>query len=838
MLVSHKWLVELLEFDVAVDDVAKQLTSGGLEVEHVRRWGENLTGIVIAEVRGKKPHPSRDKLSLVTLFDGVAEQEVVCGASNVPDAGGLVAFARLGSTLPGGLKIEERKLGGVVSRGMICSEKELDIGADEDGILVIEKSRHTQPGAALADALDLRDTVYTLGLTPNRPDCLGHVGIARELCALIGDDNKAFTFPRPTSPRRLVQATSPLWQKSEHAFSLADQYGSMGAEPVKVSGIAPVSLQVSAPERCPRYGAALVTGVKIGPSAFVVRYRLHVLGQRAISNVVDATNLVLLGFGHPIHAFDLRKLRGSRIEVRLAKAGETMHTLDGQARALDADDLVICDGEGPVALAGVMGGANSEIGPGTEHVLIECAYFDPPTVRRTSKRTGLHTDSSHRFERGVDPSDVRAVLAHAAAWIADLAGGAVVPDALDFYAQPTTKAHVTFRRARAQALLGAEIDLARARAIFARLGCHVTPTAADTLAVTMPLHRPDLAREVDLIEEYARIVGYDTIATSLPNMRPSPEGTAPAIRFVRRVRESAASAGLWEAVNFAFVSPADHEKARVPASEARVANPMSEERSVLRTALLPGLLQNLVLSQRHAQKRFAGYEVARVFGANTDAKATLPSERYELGALLWGMRASSYDEREQLDFYDAKGMLESITHALAGVPVETVHDSSLDAQAPFLHPKRRGRVRVAGVDVGVLGELHPDIVNTYGLEGRPIYAALDVAALQHASEQVGVRKASPLPRFPASTRDLAVVVAEDVSAGEVASVLHDTAGTLAETVKLFDIYRGAPVPEGQKSLAFHVVYRDPRATLTDKLVDETHAKLTAIAEQRFRGTLR
>ncbi|HEX2677605.1 MAG TPA: phenylalanine--tRNA ligase subunit beta, partial [Polyangiales bacterium] len=476
MLASHKWLVELMGFELAPAELAKKLTSGGIEVETTRTYGENLAGVVVAEVRDKKPHPQRDKLSLVTVFDGVETQEVVCGAPNVPHAGGLVAFARIGAVLPNGMKIEERKLGGVVSRGMICSEQELDIGADGDGILILERGPRVVAGTPLADALSLRDTVYTLGLTPNRPDCLGHVGLARELCALIGDDKKSFSFPKPRSPRRVVSTTTPLWKESASAFSLANHYGSMSAEPVALpkTGVSPVGVQIAAPDRCPRYGAALVTSVTIKPSPFAVRYRLHVLGLRAISNVVDATNLILLGFGHPIHAFDLAKLRGSRIDVRLAKAGETMHTLDGQERKLEADDLLICDGEGPVALAGVMGGANSEIGAGTEHVLIECAFFDPRSVRRTSKRTGLHTDSSHRFERGIDSSDVREVLAHAAALIAELSGGAVVPDAVDAYPKPLAKRQTTFRTAQARALLGCEVDGSRARAIFERLGCKVS----------------------------------------------------------------------------------------------------------------------------------------------------------------------------------------------------------------------------------------------------------------------------------------------------------------------------------------------------------------------------
>ncbi len=833
MLASHKWLMEWSGLSLAPSEVAKRLTSAGLEVESMRACGENLQGVVIAEVRAMRAHPSRDKLRLVTLFDGEREQEVVCGAPNVPEPKGLVAFARLGATLPNSMRIEERKLGGVVSCGMICSEKELDLGADEDGILLIEVGAGRVPGAALADALGLRDTIYEIGLTPNRPDCLGHLGIARELCALL---DKPFAWPSPSLPQRWLSAATTAPTDPAQAFSLATELGAKPAQTVSAEPpVNNVRVQIEGADRCPRYAAAVVAGLRVGPSPFALRYRLHTLGLRAISNVVDATNLVLLGFGHPIHAFDLQKVRGSRIVVRRAQNGEAIQTLDGQSHKLSDDDLLICDGEGPVALAGVMGGASSEISASTTQVLIECAYFDARSVRRTSKRTGLHTDSSHRFERGVDPRGVRGVLAYAAALIAELSGGAVAADALDVYPTPIAPKQVRFRSAKASALLGASIDVKTAAGIFERLGCTVRALGSE-LDVELPTFRPDLSREIDLIEEYARVQGYDSIPTATPSLRPSVEGNAPEIGFVRRLREVGAASGLWEAVNFAFVAPADLEKSRVSTEAPRVANPMTEERSVLRTALLPGLLQNLRNAQRHAQHRFSGFEVARVFAPSMEA--VLPAERYELGVLLWGLRQSWYDEREVLDFYDAKGVLETITHALTGSICQTLLDESLDASAPFLHPKRRAAVLVQGQRVGCLGELHPDVRDAFELEGRPVYAVLDVPALLAVAQACAGKPIEALPRFPASTRDLAVVVSEELPVGEVATVLHSVAGELAESVRLFDIYRGAPVPAGHKSLAFHVVYRDPKATLTDKLVDEAHARVTQAAEQRFAGAVR
>jgi phenylalanyl-tRNA synthetase beta chain len=833
MLASHNWLMELTQLSLAPAEVARRLTAAGLEVEGMRSYGTQLAGVVVAEVRALRPHPARENLRLVSVFDGEREHEVVCGAPNVPAPGGLVAFARLQAVLPNGVTIAERKLGGVVSRGMICSEAELDLGADADGILIIEAGPGLQPGAALVDALALADTIYDISLTPNRPDCLGHIGIARELCAVSA---QAFRPPAPAIARQL-SAASGLFAAADCLVTLSGAAAQPGdpSQLTAAKALAGVRVDVLAKDRCPRYAAAAVLGVTIAPSPFAQRYRLHTLGLRAISNVVDATNLILLGWGQPIHAFDLERLRGRRIEVRLARSGEQMQTLDGETRSLSDDDLLICDGEGPVALAGVMGGANSEIGPTTRHVLIECAYFDPRSVRRTSKRLGLHTDASHRFERGADPQIEPSVLADAAQLIAALGGGVSVPEAIDAQAQLPSPARVQFRPERAQRLLGSAVDPSHARAIFERLGCRVAQ-ASQTLDVIAPSFRPDLTREVDLIEEYARVCGYDSLPTELPRVLAGHDSGSSELRLVRKLREAAAALGLAEAVNYAFVAPDDLRRAQVRPDGLALQNPMSEERSVLRTALLPGLLQNLGLAQRHQLRRFAGFELARVFEPR--ALGELPDEHYELGVLLWGLRSSWYDERETLDFYDAKGVVESLSQAVLGASVRTLREDPQLSAAAYLHPRGAAGVSVGEVPVGVVGELHPAVVENFDLAGRPVYAVLDLRRLSEASGRVAALRVGALPRFPATTRDLAVVVAESLAAGEVSSALLAEAPELLESATLFDIYRGAPVPDGHKSVAFHLVYRDPAATLTDKRVDDVHARVAASAERRFSGALR
>jgi phenylalanyl-tRNA synthetase beta chain len=828
MLASHAWLKELSGIDADPAEVASRLTSAGIEVEDMRRVGEGLQGVVVAEVRATRPHPKRDKLQLVTVFDGREQLEVVCGAPNVPVAGGRVLLAQLGATLPGGLEIAERDLGGVVSRGMLCSERELGVGSDESGILVLDPTTVAQPGASASRALALGDVVFELSLTPNRPDCLGHVGLSRELCALF---DVPFAFPKTEPGARVVAAEPALWPQREQRFALAS--GALGSS--AGSGFAPLRVEVADGARCPRYGAALVFGVTIGRSPFWLRHRLHVLGLRAISNVVDATNFLLMLWGHPLHAFDYDRLRGSRIDVRLAREGERMRTLDGEERALSADDLLICDGEGPVALAGVMGGEGSQIGDATQRILIECAYFDPRSVRRTSKRTGLHTDSSHRFERGVDPAGVRRVLTHAASLIANLGGGTLIADGLDVVAAAVQPRRIVLRTARLDVLLGKRIEPAIAAKQLRAIGCVASPTSGG-FDVEAPSHRPDIGREVDLIEEIARLSGYDSLPSQLPRIVPSAEGTPAPIHFLRALRATAAAAGLTEAINYAFVAPHDLRNARAPELALRIVNPMSEERCAMRTSLLPGLAANLRHAQHQQQKSFAYFELARVFRPR--AGQALPDELHQLGLLLWGQRRSWYAEGEVFELYDAKAAVEAVVRPLSGRLPETLVDASLDRDAPELHPRRNARIVLAGQAIGVIGELHPEVVASLGLEGRPVWAVLEVAALSQAIASVGPSQASALPRFPSATRDLAVVVPEATAAGEVAAALQAAAGPKAESVTLFDIYRGEPVDAGQKSLAFHVVYRDSEATLTDAAVDALHARVAQAAEQRFGGSVR
>jgi phenylalanyl-tRNA synthetase beta chain len=797
MLASYQWLKTLSGVSLSADEVADTFNRVGIEVESITRYGEGLDRVVVAEVRGMRPHPEADKLRLVTVFDGESELEVVCGAPNVPEPGRKVIFAKLHATLPGGFVLTPKSIRGVESQGMLCSESELAIGDGGHGIFVFDEDAPHVPGTLVADALSLRDVVFELGITPNRPDALGHVGLARELCLATGT---RFELP-------------PI-------------------EPATTGAVPAATVRVDDAERCPRYGAAVLAGVKVRPSPFWLRYALFKLGVRSLGNLVDATNLVMLEWGHPIHGFDLEKLRGGAIVVRRATEGERMPTLDGVERAFTSDDLLICDAERPVAIAGVMGGQESEITDATTNVLIECAYFSPRGVRRTSRRLGLHTDASHRFERGVDPEAVPRVLSRALSLLQSLGGGVASSDVVDVVAQATSRARVTYRLGRADALLGVTVPRDETLAILERAGCALIGRSDDALEIEAPSHRPDITREVDLVEEVARIYGYDRIPTRIVAAPPSREGTPPLLVFRRALARAAAAAGLHQAMSFAFCSPSDLKNARVSTDAVPLENPLSEAHSVLRTSLLPGLAMAAGHARRHGARRVALFELGRTFAPSG---AELPAESDFLALFLLGDASGWVGETRPLDFYDLKGALEAIALESIGATVRV----ALDASPPgSFHPRRAAKVFAGDVEIGRLGELHPEVAEAFDLGGRGIYAELAVDALFRARELRGEPRASALPRFPASSRDVALVVAEEYEAGAVAEALLEGGAPLAEHVELFDLYRGEHVPAGKKSLAFRVLYRDPEATLTDAKVEKAHQRACARVVEQFGAQVR
>ena len=823
MKASYRWLRALLPgLELTPEQVAAALTKGGLQVEQITEFGAGTKDLVVARVVAVEPHPSRAKLRLVTVDRGLpAPQRIVCGAPNVPDPGGMVALAPLGATLPAvGVTLDAREIGGIVSEGMLCSERELGLASqqsktDDPGILILPSD--LTPGTPLRAAVpSVHDYIFEVSVTPNRPDALGHVGLARDLAAIVG---LPFHAPSPDAPARV--GTGDI---REH-----------------------VAVDVADVERCPHYGAAMVVDLTVGPSPAWLRYRLESLGIRSISNVVDVTNLILLEFGHPMHAFDLDEVRGKRISVRRAAQGEKLATLDGVDRVLDADDLVIADGEGPVALAGVMGGAGSEIGPKTKRVLLECAYFWPRGIRRTSRRQGLHTESSHRFERGVDPGAVPDVLAHAASLLTHLAGGTAVKGSIIAGAPLAVPRTIRLRASRLRSLIGADIGLTTAAGILTRLGFKVSGggDGAESLDAEPPTHRPDITLEADVIEEVLRVHGLEKIPTRLPAIRP--QASRNTGKLMARVRRAAIDVGLSEALTFGFCAPRELAALGAPEAAVTLKNPLTEERSVMRTSLLPGLLEALRRAKRHGVADTRLFALGSRFLARNatspSGDARLPDEVPSFAAVLAGSRHVGLAKPEALDVYDAKGLVVEIVERALRRRASVRHQPA-ERRAAHLHPRAAAEVIVGGEIVGSFGPIHPDVADRLDLDGSCLILELDLRAMDRLG--TALPRFAPIPTLPAATRDIALVVRDAVTAGEVADAIREAGAELCESVELFDLFRGGSIPEHHRSLAYHVVYRDPKAstdperarTLTDDEVDQKHKAVVSTVNERFGATLR
>jgi phenylalanyl-tRNA synthetase beta chain len=785
MKISLKWLRELCPVEISDDEIATRLTAAGLEVEG-RTTLAIGPDVVAARVASKEPVKGSDHLNLCQVDDGSGTHQIVCGASNY-QAGDIVPLARVGAHLPNGMEIKRAKLRGVESHGMLCSERELGLSEDHAGLMILP--RQTVPGSSMNDVLGLPDTVFELNITPNRPDALSHLGIARELSAITGTPLRSTT------------------------------------EPSAGSGTLPAKVEIRDAQRCPRYVALVLEGVRIGPSPLAVQERLRACGVRPISNVVDATNLALLELGHPLHAFDLDKLEGAQIIVRRAGEGESMKTLDGKERKLTADDLVIADAAKPVALAGVMGGATSEVSSSTTRILLESAMFEGAGVRRTARRQQLHTEASHRFERGMDEHSALKAALRCAELIVQLAGGKLLPGSIDVYPAPRELPKVIVRPARVSAVLGVEVGEPEVDQRLRSL--QLTPVGDGRWSV--PSWRGDLRREIDCIEEIARLRGFDTIPV-LAHMAGVGETAFidPQRRATQHGRAALAAHGLDEVLNYSFVPAADLTALGAP-EPILVANPITVEQGAMRTTLLSGLLRNLGFNLKRGSHDVQLYELGRVYLRETHPKYSEGHlswpvhEPRKLGIALAGARRAKgwTGGGEPLDFYDLKGVIEDIAETL-GVSARFV-----PATHPALHPASTASLQVAGQSLGVLGQIHPTVAARFELPSGVWLAELDWDAL--LAQAVQVRPLAGVPKFPAVTRDLAFVVDAAVAAEALLNEIRAADDSrLLEHVSLFDVYRGAPVPEGRKSMAFGLTLRAGDRTLTDA---EADALCTRIRER-------
>jgi phenylalanyl-tRNA synthetase beta chain len=803
MRVSLNWLKEYVNIEMSPQELAEKMTMSGLEVESLEPVGQSIDSVVAARILAVRPHPKADRLSICDVDAGGNTLPVVCGAPNVEE-GAVAPIALPGTRLPGGITVESAKIRGETSIGMLLAEDEMGLTDDHSGIMILDP--RMKPGESVSKALSLADWAFEVSITPNRPDCTSVIGIAREIAALTRGKLK-----RPEITTR---------EQDRSIFDLA-------------------GVTLEDPEGCPRYAAGMITGVEIKRSPFWMRYRLHICGMRGINNIVDVTNYVLLELGQPLHAFDYDRLEEHRIVVRRARDGEQFTTLDGKTHALSRDHLMICDGKRCVAVAGIMGGLNSEIFEGSRNVLIESAYFDPVTIRRGSKRLGISTEASYRFERGIDIEGVPTALQRALMLMQDLSGGRVVKGMIDQYPQPFRRREIGLRIDKANQFIGTALPAEAMADTLRSLEMEVRPAGPGVLQVKPPSFRVDITREVDLYEEVARMEGYDRVPVTFPLVRTLGEKDAPVVRLSDRVREIMTGAGFTEIISYSFISPDSAEVLGAGGGSSlrsfvRLLNPLSQDQSVLRTSLLPGLLAAVKVNFFQGQRDLRLFEWGKVFlGGDPDQ---LPYERPFLAGAITGLAHPKEwfgDEREA-DFFDIKGAVEVL---LEGLKVPPVRFEKNTGPVPGYDRDACASVVVAGEVTGVLGSADPEVMARMELEGQKGFLfELDMETLQkHIPPAV---RFESLHRFPAVFRDLSIVVKQETESARVSDIIFREGEGLVESVSLYDLFKGGRLGPDEKALAFRISYRSKEGTLDGKEVNLLHEKIVEAIGRETGGRLR
>ncbi len=800
MLISLKWLSEYVDCPLSPERMAEGLTMAGLEVESLSPRYPQLKNVIVARVDSVEPHPGADRLKICSVSAGSTSYRVVCGAPNVT-AGSLVALAVPGAELEGGT-VREAIVRGQLSQGMLCSEKELGLGEDHSGIWLLPGD--IPVGMALDVALGIDDMLMEVAITPNRGDCLSVFGIAREVAALCRMPAK---FPETS-----LEETGP---------------------PIESL----TSVTIDDPDGCPRYTARLIRGVRIGPSPQWLKNRVEAAGVRSINNIVDVTNFIMLELGQPLHAFDFDRLREHRIVVRKSAPGERFTTLDGAERELSADTVMICDGVGPVAIGGIMGGLNSEISPDTANVLIESAYFQPLSIRRSSRRLALKTESAYRFERGTDPEGVLQALDRAARLMHEVGGGIIASGSIDVYPRPVTPPVITMRVDGINRFLGTDLSADAMKEVLERIDMRVEQNGEGRFEVVPPPFRPDITREVDLAEEVARLTGYDEIPVTSPMAAVEAAPLDPHQRARRELKRRMESTGFFEVINYSFIAQDALKKLRLPEGEpgldpVRLKNPLSDEQAVMRTSLVPGLLQNARYNFDRKCEGLRIFELSKVFLPQKGE--LLADEPYHIAGAMAGRRAPQllYGGEQQVDYADIKGAAEFILQFFG---IEDVL-FRVESLPPWLDPYGSASVFVGEKRLGELGRVHPEVEEAFDIK-RPVYLfRLNFDRL------FSLRGPSPfftsLPKFPAVARDIALIAVEKLPVENVLDFISSFKEPLLECIEIFDIFRSEQIGAGKKSVGYRLTYRAADRSLTDEEVNAIHAKLVEKVVQKFGVSLR
>uniref|UniRef100_UPI004055C825 phenylalanine--tRNA ligase subunit beta n=1 Tax=Candidatus Electronema sp. TaxID=2698783 RepID=UPI004055C825 len=804
MKFTLSWLGQYISLDgLTAAQLADRLTMLGLEVEAVQELHAGLDSVKTVKVLSVRKHPDADRLTLCEVKVGDKILPIVCGAPNVRE-GLVTAIALPGAKLPGGMEIKKAKVRGQVSEGMLCSFKEL--GISEAGSGIVELDPALASGLPLAEALELRDTMIEVDLTPNRADCASVLGIAREVAGFSGQQ-----------VRRPVQSLPAFAPQTEF------------------------SVRIVEPDLCPRYAARRLTGVTVKPSPWWLQRLLLAVGMRPINNIVDITNFVMLEYGQPLHAFDYAKIAGKAIVVRRPQAGETKFTtLDNTERSLEPDTLMICDSDKPVAVAGVMGGLNSEVDDATTEILLESACFNPVSVRRTARRLNLTSEASYRFERGVNPEGVTEALERAVQLICELAG-ATAAEGIDLYPGKKELLQLELRVKRVNSLLGTALSGDEIAACLHGIDFPVIEEG-EVLKVTVPAFRMDIEREVDLIEEVARLVGYNAIPTSLPVIAmdcPQPE---PLRQLRKRIAVALLGLGFYEAVNYSFVAKKHSDQLGLASDDARrrqveLLNPLNDEQAVMRTMLLPGLLDNIRRNLSFQQNDVRLFETGKVF--TFTAPGQQPLERHQLCAVISGgchpEASPLYFSGQESDFFDLQGAAQALLRELrltAAVSFATVQGQA----EPYTEPGCALRLTANGQQLGLISKLSREAARAFGIKQDVYFCEIELEPL--ALLPAAAKSFSQLNRYPSVRRDIALLVPEQVPAGELLQDILDHKLQHVVYADIFDVYSGKPIEEGMKSVALTVTYRSAEGTLDDETVNGFHEKIVSSLMSRFGGRYR
>ena len=798
MKLPLSWLQAYVDVQDTIPGLVDTLTFSGLEVESIETTGGNLDGVVVGEVTAVEPHPNADKLRICTVRHGDGEQPIVCGAPNVA-VGGKYPFAPTGVTLPNGLTLKKAKIRGVVSEGMLCAEDELGLSEGHEGLMDLDPS--LEPGTPMNRVLGPSETVFELEVTPNRPDCLSVIGIAREASALY---------------------SLPL-QRPEIALD--------------VSGAA-IDTRVTVDDRlaCPRYTARLMENVTIGPSPDWMQKRLTLAGIRPINNVVDITNYVMLETGQPLHAFDFALLRSGEIHVRHARLGETMTTLDGIERELSETTLLICDGEGPVALAGLMGGCGSEISDETTTVLLESACFDPDSVRATSQRLGLRTDSSYRFERGVDPGGVDLASQRAAQLLQEYAGATVRPGLIDIYPEPAQARTLTCRYETACSLIGVDLSASEINAIFSSIELEITSSDDRAVTLSIPTFRSDLTREVDLVEEVARLHGLDKIPAPSPVTRLIPGTDNDTVRALSQCRTNLVGLGLREITTYSLLSPIllDLVQADDPADRIVMPYPLSQDQSVLRSSLIPQMSECLARNHARQIRRAGLFEIGRVYCIGSGKNPHRESLNLAIG-LMGPIGRTGMDQRRPVTqeemFLNLKGLWEEWAdkQQLGNCRLKPV-------PMPVFEPGYAVQILRGKRVIGRLGLLHRKARKEWRFQ-EPV-GVLEVTLDGLVQDTFGSVSLRPVPTFPSTSRDIALIVDESVKNRDILAIVRNVAPKELVHVELFDIFQGEGIGHGKKSMAYSFTYQSEERTLTDEDANAYHTLIRDALKTELHADLR